>query len=375
VNILFFANTAEMYGANNSLVDMLEELTKRNINVYVVVMNNGGLVRKLRKLGIKSFVVPYFANSSTEGSLSYWEKFEHLVSNIKLLPRIGEIIKKYNIDVIHSNASNIDIGAMAAIKYHIPHVWHFREMLYEDYGLKLDFPLVSKYLMKKSERIVAISEYVKKERKLGENSRVLYDGFSIEKYIISKENYFINKKLHILYCGVISKQKGIIDIVKAVEYLIRSGNRDIELEIVGGETKYWSSIAQYIKKHRLNDYVKYHGFQSDMRPFREKADVAVMTSRSEALGRVTVESMLGEALVIGADCGATSELIIDGETGYLYVPGNIVQLANIIKNIPKNKEKNKVIVKNAKAYAIDNFDRAAYVDKLMDIYGAVLLNK
>jgi glycosyltransferase involved in cell wall biosynthesis len=319
--------------------------------------------------------VPYFANSSTEGSLSYWEKFEHLVSNIKLLPRIGEIIKKNNIDVIHSNASNIDIGAMAAIKYHIPHVWHFREMLYEDYGLKLDFPLVSKYLMKKSERIVAISEYVKKERKLGENSRVLYDGFSIEKYIISKENYFINKKLHILYCGVISKQKGIIDIVKAVEYLIRSGNRDIELEIVGGETKYWSSIAQYIKKHRLNDYVKYHGFQSDMRPFREKADVAVMTSRSEALGRVTVESMLGEALVIGADCGATSELIIDGETGYLYVPGNIVQLANIIKNIPKNKEKNKVIVKNAKAYAIDNFDRAAYVDKLMDIYGAVLLNK
>lgn len=368
MNILYIANTTGMYGANNSLIDMIEELKKRRVNVYVVIMHDGDLKRELRKRGIKTYIVPFETNATADNSLTYQEKIERLVKNIQYLPRMKEIIDLNHVDIIHSNASNIDFGAITALRYHIPHVFHVREMLFEDYGLKYDFPILSKFFLHKADRIIAISEYVKKKRELGENSVVIYNGFNVEKYSISKNSLFASTKLHILYCGVISHQKGVMDIVKAVQYLAQRGHDDIELSIVGGENPYWMKIKKYIERNQLEKYIQYYGYQQDMLEFRKEADVAVMSSRSEALGRVTIESMLGEVLVIGADCGATSELIQNGVTGYLYEPGNVKQLASLLGSIKKNEVQNAKIVANAKRYALKNFSREYYVDKLISIY-------
>ena len=62
-------------------------------------------------------------------------------------------------------------------------------------------------------------------------------------------------------------------------------------------------------------------FQSDLYELRKHADIALMCSRGEALGRVTVEAMLSENLVIGADSAGTKEIIQNKVTGYLYKTG------------------------------------------------------
>lgn len=369
MNILYIANTTVMYGANTSLVDMLEELQNRHVNVYVAIMRDGGeLKRELKKRGIKTYIVPYESNAAAPNALTGYQKRERLINDIKCLPKMKEIIDTNHINLIHSNASNIDIGAMAAWRYHIPHVFHVREILLEDWGLKYDFPMLSNFFLHRANKIIAISKYVKQRRKLGKNAVILYNGFNIEKYSISKKEYFTDSKLHILYCGAISRQKGTMDVVKAIRYMVQRGYDNIELSIVGGESLYWMKVKKYIKENQLEKYIQYYGYQQDMLEFRERADVAIMSSRSEALGRVTIESMLGEVLVIGADCGATSELIQDGITGYLYKPGNIKQLAELMIMIKKNKKQNEIIIENAKRYAESNFNRDVYINKLLHIY-------
>lgn len=372
MNVLFFANTIGMYGANHSLIDMLEELKKRYVNVYVVIMQDGELKRELRKRGIKTYIISYETNSAIKNTLTFMDKCKRLAKNIHCLPEIKKIIETNKIDIIHSNASNIDIGAIAAYRYNIPHVFHVREILLDDYGLNYDFPVVSHFFLKRAQRVIAISEYVQKKRKLGNNSIVLYNGFNLGKYSISKQSLFTNAELHILYCGVISHQKGIMDVVKAVNYLVKRGYVNVKLSIVGGENLYWLKVKKYIEQNCLNAYIQFYGYQQDLLKFRNQADVAVMSSRSEALGRVTIESMLGEVLVIGADCGATSELIRDGITGYLYEPGDIKHLASILDGIMKNKEKNISIVENAKKFALNNFDREKYVNEIISIYKNIL---
>ena len=372
MNVLYFVNTVGMYGANHSLIDMLEELKKRHVNGYVVIMQDGDLKRELRKRGIKTYIVSYETNSAIKNTLTFTNKCKRLAKNIQCLQEIKKIIDTNNIDIIHSNASNIDIGAIAAFRYNLPHVFHVREILLDDYGLSYDFPTLSRFFLSKAKKIIAISEYVQKKRKLGKNSIVLYNGINLEKYSISKKALFTSDKLHILYCGVISHQKGVMDVVKAVRYLIQKGYVNIELSIVGGESPYGLKIKKYVRQNHLEKYIYFHGYQQDVLEFRKKADVAVMTSRSEALGRVTIESMLGEVLVIGADCGATSELIRDGITGYLYEPGNIKHLASILDGIKENKEKNVSIVENAKNFALDNFDREKYVNEIISIYRSLL---
>lgn len=375
MNVLYITNTIDIYGANNSLMDMVEELKERNVNIYIITMRNGKLTNNLKKCGFKTYVIPYETNAATIGVLKFREKCERLIKNIHYLPEIKKIIDTNHIDIIHSNASNVDIGAMAAIRYKIPHIFHVREVLYKDFGLVYDFPMISRFFLNRASKIIAISEYVKKEKKLGPNSTVIYNGFNMEKYCISKADFFPDTKLHILYCGVISRQKGIMDIIKAIHYLVTNGREKIELSIVGGESPYWQKVDQYIRKNQLENYIHYYGYQYDLLPFRRKADIAIMSSRSEALGRVTIESMLGEVLVIGANCGATSELIKNKITGYLYEPGNIKQLAMIISNVKQNKPQNVEIIRNAKQFALGTFDRKDYADKLLKLYTNLLLSK
>ena len=105
------------------------------------------------------------------------------------------------------------------------------------------------------------------------------------------------------------------------------------------------------------------------------ADIAVVSSRYEALGRVTIESMLGEVLVIGADSGATTELICDGVTGYLYEVGNSRQLADQIISVLENKNKSREIVYQAKKYALENFDSSQYAAQILKIYKQCLTGK
>ena len=372
MNVLYFVNTVGMYGANHSLIDMLEELKKRHVNVYVVIMQDGDLKRELRKRGIKTYIVSYETNSAIKNTLTFMNKCKRLANNIQCLQEIKKIIDTNDIDIIHSNASNIDIGAMAAFRYNLPHVFHVREILLDDYGLSYDFPTLSRFFLGKAKKIIAISEYVQQKRKLGKNSVVLYNGINLEKYSIAKKVLFTSDKLHILYCGVISHQKGVMDVVKAVRYLIQKGYVNIELSVVGGESPYGLKIKNYVKQNHLEKYIHFYGYQQDMLEFRKKADVAVMTSRSEALGRVTIESMLGETLIIGANCGATRELIEDRVTGYLYEPGDIKYLASLLNSIKKNKEKNIKIVENAKKFALNNFDREKYADEIINIYKNLL---
>lgn len=377
INVLYFTNTTVLYGANKSLLDMLDQLKTKQINVYVAITKRGEIYRELRRRNIKAYCIPYMTNASAQGERTILDKIRCLQKNLLCLKDVKKVIVKNKIDIIHSNASNIDIGAMAALYCRLPHVWHVRELLYEDYRLKYDFPHFVSYLFDKSAKIIAISKYVSKKRQFTNSSKVsvLYNGLNIDTYSLARKDYFNKENLNILYAGVISKEKGISDIIKAIRYLADTGYKKVHLYIAGSENPYWKKVERYIQKNKLEQYITYCGYQKDLKELREKADIAVMCSRSEALGRVTIESMLSELLVIGANAGATKELVEDGVTGYLYEVGNYKQFAEKIKLVKDTKKKSEEIVKNAKEFAQGNFDSSFYADKIFSLYQACVENK
>ena len=80
----------------------------------------------------------------------------------------------------------------------------------------------------------------------------------------------------------------------------------------------------------------------------------LVCSKMEALGRVTIEGMYYRNLVIGADSGATAELVKDGMTGYLYKSGNIDDLVKNIEKAIASDDSNKIII-NAHEWSVKNF--------------------
>ena len=229
--------------------------------------------------------------------------------------------------------------------------------------------------MHMADRVICISNFIQQERKIfGKNVIVIEDGIDIAKYQIEKNGRFCaGNKIELLFAGNMNESKGAMDAVKAV-YILKNkyGYDNIHLTLAGSGDKYFNAIKKYIVVHDLQGCVECVGFQHDLVPYREKADIALMCSRNEGLGRVTVESMLSELLVIGAKAGATKDVITEGETGYFYEPGNVEQLASVICKTITNKSESIEVIKKAKKIAVQLYDDDKYAEKLAALYLSVI---
>lgn len=378
MNILFLVNCDTVYGANLSMMDLIDGLKKLGHNSYVLSYKEGPITRELRKRNILYAVVPYNVCAHVEGIFTKKYEFNLLKENVMLVSNVKKYLELWDIDIIHTNASNVNFGAMVALRYNIPHIWHVRELLFKDYQLRYDFPIVDKYFMEKAYKIITISNYVKKERELNQHNVIaLPDGLSIEKYNIKRENkLFSNNKIRILFCGVIIESKGVMDIVEAMDLLVNDfGIKNVTLDIAGTAGDVYNKMHAFIKQKNLLQYINYLGHQNDLTPLRKKADIAVICSKNEGLGRVTIESMLSENLVIGARAGCTQDIIKDESNGILYEVGNAEDLAEKIIWAYKNPEISKFLMRRAKRYALKYFDNDKYAKDVVNIYRAALLGR
>ncbi len=110
-----------------------------------------------------------------------------------------------------------------------------------------------------------------------------------EKYKL-KEHAFSSKPYTMLLAGRISKEKGQMEAVKALNVLACKGIK-LKLLLVGyGIDDYYNDIKNYVKQHRLEEYVRFIQYTDDLRSLRESADIGLICSVKEAFGRVTVEN-------------------------------------------------------------------------------------
>lgn len=378
MNILFFINCDTIYGANLSMFDLIDGLEKLNHGCYVIAYKEGVATREFRKRNIPYGVVPYNVCAHVDGVFTKKHEFNLLKENIFLLGKIKEFIDLWDIDIIHTNASNVNIGAMAALRYSMPHIWHIRELLLEDYQLRYDFPMIDNFLMQRAYKVIAISAFVKNKRKLMQHNVIaLPDGLAISKYAVKRKTpLFSDGIIRILFCGAIIESKGVMDIVQAVDLLVNKYNMsNVILDIAGVAGDIYAQMMSFIKQKNLAQNINYLGHQNDLLPLRKKADIAVVCSRNEGLGRVTIESMLSENLVIGANVGCTKDLISDGKNGILYRVSDAEDLAEKIKLSYNNPVESENIIKRAKKYALKHFDNEKYAKHVADIYRGALVGR
>lgn len=375
MNVLFVANCATMYGANTSMLQLIKQLKKDNFNVYVWLPKNGPIIKELRKLKCTYKIIGNYIAAHEINDISRKERVNNLFKNILWIKRNVWLVKDWDIDIIHTNSAVDYIGGLLSLYTGVPHVWHIREMMQDDYGLEYDLPKLSYYLLKRAHKVIFISKATENKWKnagLYKNSCVIYDGFDIEHYIIYKD--LEKKKItKVVLAGFISPQKGQIDAVKAIRYLINKKVKNIRLSIVGdGDKAYIKKIEKYIEQHNLGAYIEILPFQKDLKAIRRESDIALMCSRKEALGRVTIESMAGQLLVIGTNSGGTKELIEDGRTGYLYEAGSWRQLAEKITTAVNDWDTSQKIITLAQKEVINKFAIDKYAHQIEKIYGELI---
>ena len=361
-NIVFVSHYSGKGGANKELCLLIEELIKKGNKIYVVMPSKGWLYDKLNKKCTCIVQRYYRWVENCNASLIIFRRIVKWGMNWLVAYRLAIYFKNKNIDIVHTNDSITVVGAYLAQLLHKRHVWHMREIF--DGQLEFKHTFSEKYCekwMQRADCIISISKAVydrySQYQKL--NLKLVYDGI---KCCNKQPQNCINGKLVLLFCGGTSYDKGFADVLDIAE---RMENEQIDFLIrIVSTCNVDGKLKKYLEKKHIENRIEFLGFVDNLDEIREQSDATLMCSSSEAFGLVTVESMLAKRLVIGRAGGATSELIIDGVTGFLY--NNIDEMFNCIKKI--RSEETKKIVERAFQYASEQFNIEKTAQKIQDIY-------
>lgn len=374
--VLFVTNDAVTYGSTRSMLNLIDELQKKNIAVSVLIPSEGPLEQELQKRNLEYKIGNYYTGVIPKEENGKIKLCIKMILNYFKALKISKWVKNKNIDIVHSVNSATFMGYYISKINKISHIWHIREMMQEDHNLEFFNKKIAYSMFDTANYKIYVSKSVENKYKKilsNKNSKVIYNGIPNQKFInITMPNLLDKYKL--LIAGNICKTKGQEDAIKAIEYLKQNSINNLELQIAGDGIMQ-SQLETYVKKKNLQENVKFLGFRDDLDEIRKNINIYLMCSKNEAFGRVTIESMMSKNLVIGANTGGTKELIKDNETGFLYNQGDYIDLANKIKFAIENWDKSKEIIENAYIDAMENYSIKRCADEVYNIYQDVLKEK
>jgi len=329
LQISFITHYTELYGANLSLLNLIEGLRKYGVQAHVICPDQGDLLGALAQRDIPTALLPFEWWVSTRRTVVGAAK--RLYRNIQHLRPIVDQMARWRTDLVYSNSSVFAIGAMAAAKLRLPHVWHIREFGNRDYDLWPDLgSWLARRVLKTADATIFVSKALKQAFLGSENrinSHVIYNGVAQEtvfdeRHRASDARQGRCQRFTFVLVGRFRKSKGQ---AIAIGAFAKVANRfpDARLILVGdagqtGEQSYFDHCHALIKELALTERVEFWGYIPDPERAFLAADVALMCSQNEAMGRVTVEAMSACRPVIGNDSGGTRELIDPDRTGLLF---------------------------------------------------------
>jgi glycosyltransferase involved in cell wall biosynthesis len=121
-------------------------------------------------------------------------------------------------------------------------------------------------------------------------------------------------------------------------------------------------------------------WQTEIAAFYRAADAFVTNSqgrgalRGECFGRVTVEAMAAGAIALGTDAGGTSEIIVDGESGFLYPAGKEGQqvLAMRLKELIEDPALARRVAESGRRRALSSFSEERFFGEFSERLSGLL---
>jgi D-inositol-3-phosphate glycosyltransferase len=143
----------------------------------------------------------------------------------------------------------------------------------------------------------------------------------------------------VLYVGRLAPIKGLETLIDAVAHLRATGT-PIRVLVVGGDADepmngHESGLRARVRAHDLTGAVSFLGPQPQdvLRRYYVAAHATVLPSYYESFGMVALEAMACGSPVIASRVGGLTTTVRDGVTGYLVREGDVVELADRIRQL------------------------------------------
>ncbi len=362
IRVGFVSHSAGRDGAEKALLELLDGLLQRQIECFVALPCVGHLTEELRARHVPVKVVPFRWWAVGERGVRFWKRAWRVLWNVLMAVPLAGQLAKWNVSVVYTNTAVIPTGALAALLLRKPHIWHIHEFVEEDHGYRFDLgSRLSLWLISCLSDYVITNSYAV-QRKFGKyvpegKQGTIYYGFDVRDsgpvQVFNDGDAQSGSRAVIV--GQVSSKKGQMDAIYAVEELVAEGI-SVALTVIGQDDKgYAEQVKRYVRERGLEKHVEFEGYLADPSEVVRRSQVALMCSRFEAFGRVTVEAMLLGKPVIGVRSGGTEELIRDHFNGLLYRAGDSHELAQKIKYVVTHPDLARQMGENGRRWCEERF--------------------
>jgi glycosyltransferase involved in cell wall biosynthesis len=342
-------HSGALYGGERDYLELASSLVSAGNMVHSVIpLPDYGLAIELQERGSSvSFIenAKWWVNSELNLEAMPQEIWSEYI-NLDLI----SALKKVDSDFVLSSSVVFPQGAVAASILKKPHIWWIQEFGDLDHGLKLPLNPTSlgRLIKSLSCAVVTVSHGVKNYFFQSDDDfvQVIYPQPEIDISIQFESQK--NSRIRLAILGSFQKGKGHEDAIKALELLLQRGI-NIELAFYGdGSDQDKKRLSELVKESRVEKNVIVEKFIPTREEIYLNIDIALITSRNEAYGRVPAEATAFNIPIIYANSGGPSEYMVDGRTGLAYKPGDFRELSSKISSILENSEFAMELVTNAK---------------------------
>ncbi|MCM8831244.1 MAG: glycosyltransferase [Candidatus Omnitrophica bacterium] len=307
-------------GVERGVLDLVSYFKDSQIK-NIVISGPGNLVSQLKKLEITHYKLPIYKKSPV---------------SIFLIPKLINIFKKENIDIVHARsrvpgwlgffASRLSKTNFITTCHGVYKNKFFSEVM--GWGKFVICPsgVVARHMHKNfgvpQEKIVIIPRWVDLEK------------FKFRPYQERQNNNII------VAIGRISPSKGYEYLIEAFRKVVRF-NPYLKLKIIGSAEKLHNSYLNYLKtlvtRFALNYSVQFLGFRYDIENILNEARILVAPSViEESFGRVIIEAFASGVPVIASRVGGFTEIIENEKDGILVEPKDISAISDAIIKLLNN---------------------------------------
>ena len=308
--------------------------------------------------------------------------FEYPPYDLALAVRMHEVVKTHQLDLLH-------------VHYAIPHAtsaWIAREMLREAgsdvkvittlhgtditiVGQDRSFHPITKFSIEKSDRITAVSQFLKRETLkafgcAGCNVEVIYNFIDPEVYDRAKYPPLLRQQLNggrrvMMHVSNFRPVKRVRDVVR-VFAKVREAVPSVLVMVGDGPDRVEAEAeAQTLG---VDSDVHFLGKIDAVAPLLAGADLFMLTSQSESFGLSALEALASGAPVVGSKAGGLVEVVKEGVTGALREVGDVDGMAAAAIDILKDRDRWEAMSVAAAADARARFSRDDIVSGYEALY-------
>jgi len=294
--------------------------------------------------------------------------------------RLRTAIDEIKPDIVHANHPS---GALAAIAGGYPTVFAIHAVMRNEIryygggiGTKASLALL-KYITNKAisraTHCAAVSSYVAREYGPIARGGITVIPNAVEDRFFRVEGDPIDGRM--LYVGLIRTRKNVVGMVRAFR-TVKQNYPAAELRLAGEimDRPDYDQMMDYSRANGMTDSVLFLGMQNQEQLEKEHALAALICifSWHETFSLTVAQGMAAGRPVVTSNCGGPSDLMIDGETGFLVDVGDEAAFAEKCLILLKDADLRRRMGKRAREVARERFSAEAVAKKACDLYATLL---